>query len=135
MPLSREERNARQRARWPLVKEKHRQARLRREALNPNARAYEKTARKLKKYGLTAEQYTQMFINQQNLCGICKQPEQLKQFTGTIKPLSVDHCHKTGQVRMLLCNSCNVGLANFKENINTMWNAIQYIKKFSEVLA
>ena len=43
--------------------------------------------------------------------------------------LSVDHHHATGQMRGLLCNHCNVGLGNFKEDVSYLEAAIEYLKK------
>ena len=34
--------------------------------------------------------------------------------------MSVDHCHSGGHVRGLLCNSCNIGLGMFKDNIESL---------------
>jgi hypothetical protein len=41
--------------------------------------------------------------------------------------LSVDHCHKTGKVRALLCIPCNTGIGSFHDNIETMKAAITYL--------
>lgn len=43
--------------------------------------------------------------------------------------LSVDHNHKTGAVRGLLCNGCNMGLGRFEDNIEWLQNAIDYLIK------
>ena len=43
--------------------------------------------------------------------------------------LVVDHCHKTGKIRGLICDSCNVGLGRFKDNIDNLKNAIKYLEK------
>lgn len=56
------------------------------------------------RYGVTKEQYEQMLANQNGVCGICKKP------CKTNQRLAVDHCHKTGRVRGLLCKSCNMSL-------------------------
>lgn len=56
-----------------------------------------------KLYGLTADNYYGLLKSQGGLCAICKQPEKAK----NRKFLSVDHCHKTGKVRSLLCAKCN----------------------------
>lgn len=45
--------------------------------------------------------------------------------------LSSDHCHKTGNRRGLLCNPCNVGLGCFKDNIDLMKAAIEYIERYA----
>lgn len=55
-----------------------------------------------KQYGITLEQYQEMRDVQNGLCAICSLPE----VDGS--DLSVDHDHETGQVRKLLCRSCNL---------------------------
>ena len=54
-----------------------------------------------KKYGITLEQYDEMFEAQGGICAICKESD----ITG--KRLSIDHDHETGKVRGLLCGKCN----------------------------
>ncbi len=44
-------------------------------------------------------------------------------------PLAVDHCHKQGHVRGLLCSNCNNGLGRFKDNIDYLKNAIKYLEE------
>jgi len=65
------------------------------------ARRYNKDQNLKLKYGMELWQYERMVIEQRGLCYICKQA----------KPLNVDHCHKTGRVRKLLCTKCNTSLA------------------------
>lgn len=74
----------------------------------------------LKKYGLTEKDYQILLDSQNGVCAICKQICQRS------KGLSVDHCHKTGKVRGLLCSSCNLALGNIKENVTYMRNMIKY---------
>jgi hypothetical protein len=45
--------------------------------------------------------------------------------------LSVDHCHKTDEVRGLLCGNCNFGLGHFKDNVQMLEAAIRYLKERS----
>jgi len=72
-------------------------------------------------YGITLEQYEQMLIEQDHKCAICgEKPE---------RTLHTDHCHETDKVRGLLCRSCNVGLGHFKDDINRLAAAIEYLKK------
>lgn len=78
----------------------------------------------LKKYKLSNDQYNKMVEEQKGLCYICNQePTQGKK-------LSIDHCHTKGNVRKLLCNNCNLGLGNFKDNPKTLQAAIKYLELF-----
>lgn len=63
---------------------------------------------KVSKYGLTVAQYHQMMVDQDDKCYICgKKPYG--------KTLAIDHDHKTGRVRGLLCRSCNLAVGKFFE--------------------
>lgn len=79
------------------------------------------------KFGINRFDYEIMFKKQNGLCAICNKPE----FAITRKKkrmLSVDHCHKTGKVRGLLCGNCNIGIGLFKENKESLWMAIKYLE-------
>lgn len=78
-----------------------------------------------KNYGLTFEGYEEMLRKQNGVCKICLSPPPKQRK----KRLSVDHCHKTGRVRGLLCDSCNRGLGLFKDNPDLMLNAISYLAR------
>lgn len=72
------------------------------------------------KYGITLEEYQQLFKLQNGVCKICKEPESsLDNFGKEGKVLSVDHCHNSKAVRGLLCNRCNfmIGYARDSEDI------------------
>ena len=83
-----------------------------------------KRKHKLKKFGLTLEDYEKMIKDQSNKCAICGmfQSEYYKEF-------SVDHSHSTGIVRGLLCNECNAGLGYFKDDVKILQKAIYYLVK------
>jgi len=78
---------------------------------NPNyakdyARQHRQRSRDLmlaKRYGLTQEQVDAMVAQQGGICAICGGPPGTKGF-------HIDHDHTTGEVRGLLCGSCNVGV-------------------------
>jgi hypothetical protein len=68
---------------------------------------------------MTPLQYDQMFEEQNGVCKVCKQPETRKRpwsKNGEINPLAVDHDHKTGEVRALLCSHCNTSLGKLDED-------------------
>jgi hypothetical protein len=72
-------------------------------------------------YGLTLEQYDEMFESQNGVCAICGGVN----ING--KRLCVDHNHKTNKVRGLLCHSCNFFIGNSKESIIILRSAINYL--------
>jgi len=78
---------------------------------------------KLKKnYGISLEQYNEMFDKQKGRCAICgTHQNELKQM------LSVDHCHETNRIRGLLCNGCNRGIGYLKDDIRIVENALKYL--------
>jgi len=80
----------------------------------------------LKKFGITSAFYNKLHNEQKGLCAVCGMPESVVRF-GAVVSLAVDHCHTTGKVRGLLCNSCNLGLGNLKDNIDIMASAISYL--------
>lgn len=76
-----------------------------------------------KKYGITLNQYEKMLKLHNHKCAICGNIET----SLTSNRLSIDHDHKTGKVRGLLCRNCNVALGLFKESIKNLENAILYL--------
>ena len=78
-------------------------------------------------YGLTLEQYDALLTEQNGVCAICKKSE-----TASIKKnMCIDHDHKTGKVRQLLCDKCNRGIGYFNESIDVLEQAVLYLKKHS----
>jgi hypothetical protein len=82
------------------------------------------------KFGITLEQYQEMFDAQGGVCAVCGKPETSKSNTGDDKLLAVDHDHKTGKVRGLLCHKCNAGIGHFDDNESLLDKAIRYLRKF-----
>lgn len=75
-----------------------------------------------RKYGITEEQYNELFTKQKGVCAICSKKEisKLKQ------SLSVDHCKETSKIRGLLCHSCNLAIGYLKHNPELMYRAAFY---------
>lgn len=90
--------------------------------------AYNKRRVKYAKYGLTPESYDAMVSKQGGVCAICMEPEQ-RVNNGTLQELTIDHCHKTGEVRGLLCRKCNVALGGFGDSEEGLLAAIAYLRK------
>jgi len=84
-----------------------------------------------RRFGITRQEYAEMFHRQNGVCAICSQPETATRL-GKVKALSVDHNHKTGSVRGLLCSDCNTGIGKLKEDRNIFLSAIQYLDEHSD---
>lgn len=77
-----------------------------------------------KKYNLTLEEYNNILLKQNNLCVIC-----LNKFTDIPRSKAVDHNHKTGKVRGILCSNCNILLGHCNDNVTILQNAIKYLEE------
>lgn len=73
------------------------------------------------KYNMSIEEYDAMLKKQKGRCAICR-----KKINGN---LSVDHCHKTGKNRSLLCKACNNALGNIQDDIETAKAIVAYLRK------
>jgi hypothetical protein len=78
-----------------------------------------------KKYGITLDQYQNMFNLQEGKCAICgiHQDE-------LTRALYIDHDHCTENIRGLLCHKCNSILGYVNDDINLLENAIKYLIKY-----
>ena len=74
-------------------------------------------------YGITVEEYDALLELQGGVCAICGNPPDRSR-------LSVDHNHSTGQIRGLLCNSCNVGIGHFRDSQDLLAKASEYLDKW-----
>jgi len=78
-------------------------------------------------YGITIEDYERMFEEQKGACAICGSVEVRRNGRTNF---CVDHCHKTGKVRGLLCNECNVGLGRLGDDAESLRRALAYLERF-----
>jgi hypothetical protein len=72
-------------------------------------------------YGMTEPDYQKLVVIQGNRCLICEEKSD--------KRLYVDHDHKTGKVRGLLCNRCNAAIGLMKDDSWRLARAIMYLSK------
>ena len=70
-------------------------------------------------YGISIDEYEQMFTVQNGRCKVCKDRP--------ARGLFVDHCHTTGEVRGLLCHHCNTGIGLFSDSPELLYRAIVYL--------
>jgi hypothetical protein len=72
--------------------------------------------------------FDKLLMKQKNVCAICSKPES-RMVKGTLSKLSVDHCHKKGHIRGLLCTKCNSGIGLLQDSCTILERAINYLKK------
>jgi hypothetical protein len=78
--------------------------------------------------GQAIEEYNRLLILQNCVCAICKKPESIVEpRSKKPKRLCVDHCHKTGQVRGLLCHNCNRAVGLLKDDVTIVDNIRAYL--------
>lgn len=74
---------------------------------------------------MTEDEYNELWNAQEGLCAICQKK--------CIKALAIDHCHKTNNVRGLLCMKCNTALGSFNDDVILLKRAIEYIEQCSHI--
>lgn len=84
----------------------------------PDIKAKRDHARRLKRYGLTEDEYKKM-IDNGYYCSIC----------GNDTNIGIDHCHVNGHVRGFLCRECNAGIGMFRDDVDLLKKAIMYLEK------
>lgn len=94
----------------------------------PDVKLRHRLTRVKREFGLEPEEYLKMFEEQNHKCFICGNEET----SVKNKNLSVDHCHKTGKIRALLCNRCNTGIGQFEDNPELLLKAFNYLKSFED---
>lgn len=75
-------------------------------------------------FGMTLNQYNELFNKQCGCCAICGAHP-----IGKRRMLHVDHDHNTGKTRGLLCHTCNILLGGAKDNVDILYKAIDYLTK------
>ena len=74
----------------------------------------------MRRYGVGDAEVAAMIEAQGGWCAICD---------GPLERPHVDHCHKTGKVRGILCFNCNAGLGKFGDDVEVMRLAVEYLRK------
>jgi hypothetical protein len=81
-------------------------------------------------HGISLDGYTEKLVSQGGVCAICRGPEK-RLHRGQVRNLAVDHCHKHGHMRGLLCGDCNTALGLFQDNPELLLRAASYLSSHS----
>jgi Recombination endonuclease VII len=95
----------------------------------PDRKRADRNGHLMRKFGITVEEYERMLEEQGGGCAICHAPPP---DSGS---LHVDHDHKTGQVRALLCVKCNNAIGAFGEKYELFQAAADYVDRDDELIA
>lgn len=82
-----------------------------------------------KNHGLSLDQYDAMWLEQIGVCAICHKAEKRQQLAWRKDELSVDHDHKTGKIRGLLCRDCNRAIGLLKDSQQLLLDAVGYLRQ------
>jgi len=82
-----------------------------------------------RRHGSSTAQYQMILEAQAGKCAICGSIQGHRSRYGKVCRLAVDHDHRTGKVRGLLCNNCNRGLGRLQDSIQVLEAAVRYLKR------
>jgi len=88
---------------------------------------------RLKKYGITEEDFKGMWEEQQGCCKICRTELLLGGTQSDSNQCVIDHHHETGQVRGLLCRTCNLGIGYFNDNADMLRAAAEFLENAGDL--
>ncbi len=102
-----------------------------RKNINIDVQTYRRNWAIKKKYGWEPEDFDLYWFAQRGQCAICRKIMKMPTKTRGqgLDIVAIDHDHKTGKVRALLCNACNKGLRFFKDNILLLKSALNYLSE------
>ena len=75
-----------------------------------------------REYGLAPGEYGELYLHQKGVCAICTRA------TGATRNLSVDHDHRSGRVRGLLCRPCNDLLGHLRDDADAVLRIYTYLR-------
>jgi hypothetical protein len=80
-----------------------------------------------RKFGISVEEYIKMSDAQGNRCAICGVHQ-----VELERKMAVDHSHKTGKIRGLLCIHCNLGIGHLQDSVDVLKKAQKYLEDTGE---
>ncbi len=85
-------------------------------------------------YGITGDEYEALWQTQGGRCAACHRPEKETQEPNFpyYRRLAVDHCHKTGIIRGLLCSTCNQTFGAMGESPERIRGLLAYAEKWQQ---
>ncbi|SRR6266496_2927944 len=95
---------------------------------DPNVLTKDRRSRLRLRFGISLEEYNKLLFQQNYVCAICGEKDK------TGRNLCVDHDHETGEIRGLLCISCNTIVGHCKEDRTILYKISDYLFKYNYTL-
>lgn len=76
-------------------------------------------------YGMSLDTYDALLTDQNHACKICSRPFDMADQN---RRPHIDHCHKTGRVRGILCFTCNTAMGKLKDDPTLLRRAAEYLE-------
>lgn len=73
-------------------------------------------------------EFEAMLAEQGGVCAICRRPETKLSAKGRVRRLSIDHDHRTGRIRALLCSRCNTVVGHLEDDYRLGERAVAYMR-------
>lgn len=83
-----------------------------------------------KTHGATINDYNALFAEQNYRCAICGSDKTIPN-----RPLCLDHDHRTGKIRAVLCHRCNINLGNYNDNVSLCETVISRLNRDIEYIS
>ena len=80
-------------------------------------------------YGMSEQEWHELLQQQGGGCAICGETASIELSTGTVQRMSVDHCHNSGKIRGILCNTCNRAIGLLKDDARLLRRAADYLER------
>lgn len=75
-------------------------------------------------YGISYEERDALLAAQGGVCGACGSPK-----SNSRRGWHVDQCHRTGEIRAVLCANCNIALGHVNDDIAHLLKLVEYLRK------
>ena len=82
------------------------------------------------KFGITQAEFDELLESVGGACQICGRTEGASKWCKKEGHLAIDHVHTTGEMRGILCDSCNPGIGFFKDDPDLLEKAAAYLRDF-----
>lgn len=80
------------------------------------------------KYNLDIDEYDRKIDEQGGICPICKRSPESHPKSTRYKFFPVDHCHRTGKIRGIICHDCNLAIGLLQEDVDRIGRIVSYLR-------